>query len=361
MSVSLARQSLASARKELEAHLAKQVTEEKKAAALDREADTKLRSARSTKSPSLQDSYTKQAIKKREDASAARERAAKHAANAAKTQAKVHQAETNLRVQEQAEAKKLETKRVAADKKAAADRERAERRKDAAHDREVAGLRARLDEQDRLLTSAPWQQVPEAITVLFIASSPEDQQGLRIDREMREVQQKVRSADHRDSLHFEFAVAAQAADLLQRLNESKPDVVHFSGHSNRDGLAMEDQDGLTRVLSTKELAMLLSVSSRRIRLAVFNSCESAEHAEEAVAHLDAAIGMDQPIGDDAAQTFAGQLYSSIAFGQPLSLAFAQAVLQMQMVLGAQSGEPQLFLADGIDGDELVLVKPSASV
>jgi hypothetical protein len=71
--------------------------------------------------------------------------------------------------------------------------------------------------------------------VLFVASSPEDQDGLRIDKEMREIQQKVRMADHRDALKFEYAVAAQPADLLQRLNEVKPDVVHFSGHSGAVG------------------------------------------------------------------------------------------------------------------------------
>ena len=118
---------------------------------------------------------------------------------------------------------------------------------------------------------------------------------------------------------------------------------------------MEDNDGLTRVLTTEELATLLSLSSRRIRLAVVNSCESAEHAAAAVGHLDAAIGMDQPIGDAAAQSFAGQLYRSIAFGLPLSTAFAQAVLQVRLVLGEGSGEPELFVAQGLDGDRLVVV------
>lgn len=211
-----------------------------------------------------------------------------------------------------------------------------------------------------MLAAAPWEQTPETITVLFIGSSPEDQDGLRIDKEVREIQQKVRLADHRDSLRFEYAVAAQPADLLQRLNEVKPDIVHFSGHSGAAGLAMEDNDGFTRVLTTGELATLLSVSSRRIRLAVFNSCESAEHAAAALGHLDAAIGMEQSIGDAAAQSFAGQLYSSIAFGLPLSKAFGQAVLQVRLVLGEGSGEPQLYIADGLEGDELVLVRPATA-
>jgi CHAT domain-containing protein len=145
---------------------------------------------------------------------------------------------------------------------------------------------------------------------------------------MREFQQKVRMADHRDALKFEYAVGAQPADLLQRLNEVKPDVVHFSGHSGAAGLAMEDNDGHMRILSPDELATLLSVSSRRIRLAILNACDSATRAT-ALGHLEAAIGMEQSIDDEAAKSFAGQLYSSIAFGLPLSKAVDQAVLQVR--------------------------------
>ena len=357
MSVSLARQQLQSARVELEKCKEKQAAEEKKAVGLDRDADAKGRSARATNSLSLQDAYLKRATKKHEEATAARGRAARYANDAGKAQKKVHAAESKLRDAERLETKKAEEKRRAAEKKATIDRERTDSRRESAHRKEVAGLRDRIEDQARLLAAAPWDRAPEAITVLFVASSPEDQDGLRIDKEMREIQRRVRMADHRDALRFEYAVAAQPADLLQRLNEVKPDVVHFSGHGGAPGLAMEDNDGLTRVLNPDELATLLSVSSRRIRLAVFNACESAEHAESALGHLDAAIGMEQSIEDEAAKNFAGQLYSSIAFGLPISKAFGQAVLQVRLVLGADSGEPRLYVADDLDPDELYLVRP----
>jgi hypothetical protein len=278
MSVSIARQWLSSARTELERFREKQAAEEKNAAGLDKDANAKERNAHSTRSVSLRESYLKQAIKKREEANAARGRAARHAGEAAKAQKKVHDAETKLRAEEQLEARKAEEKRRAAEKKATIERERVDSRRESAQRKQMARLRTQIEDQARLLAAAPWDQTPETITVFFVASSPEDQDGLRIDKEMREIQQKVRMADHRDALRFQYAVAAQPADLLQRLNEVKPDIVHFSGHSGSAGLAMEDNDGLTRYLSTDELATLLSVSSRRIRLAVFNACESAEHA-----------------------------------------------------------------------------------
>jgi len=67
--------------------------------------------------------------------------------------------------------------------------------------------------------------------------------------------------------------------------------------------------------------------------------------------------MEQSIGDTAAQSFAGQLYSSIAFGLQLGTAFGQAVLQVRLVVGEGSGEPQLYVAEGLDAPDLVLVRP----
>ena len=67
--------------------------------------------------------------------------------------------------------------------------------------------------------------------------------------------------------------------------------------------------------------------------------------------------MEQSIDDEAAKNFAGQLYGSIAFGLPLSKAFNQAVLQVRLVIGEDSGEPRLHVADGLDPDELYLVRP----
>jgi hypothetical protein len=70
--------------------------------------------------------------------------------------------------------------------------------------------------------------------------------------------------------------------------------------------------------------------------------------------------MDQPIDDDAAKTFAAQLYSAVAFGLHLQKAFDQARLQVLLSLGAGSGEPRLYTADGLDADAIYLVHPPSS-
>jgi hypothetical protein len=74
-------------------------------------------------------------------------------------------------------------------------------------------------------------------------------------------------------------------------------------------------------------------------------------------HIDAAIGMDQPVDDDAAKVFAGQFYNALGFGRSLQEAFEQARLQMTLVHGSTSGEPQLHTAPGVDAGQVYLVRP----
>lgn len=120
----------------------------------------------------------------------------------------------------------------------------------------------------------------------FIAASPEDQKPLRLDREVREIQQRVRASEHRDSVQFEMRLATQLGDILQALNETRPHVVHFSGDGNQGALAFEDDDGRTKPLTNEMLERLLSAASDRIHLMVLNGCRSSTQAELALDYID---------------------------------------------------------------------------
>ena len=55
-------------------------------------------------------------------------------------------------------------------------------------------------------------------TILFLAASPDGEQKLALDKEAREIRNKIRASDHRDSLVFrtEWAVRPddRSAELL---------------------------------------------------------------------------------------------------------------------------------------------------
>ena len=202
------------------------------------------------------------------------------------------------------------------------------------------------------------QRIPEIITVLFLASNPIDTPSLRLDAESRAIQEMIRKSDYRDTIRFETRWAVRTSDLLQAINEVNPDIIHFSGHGASNGdLAFENVNGQSKLVSKEAMAQTIMTLSDKVRLIFFNACFSAIQAEHIVEHVDAAIGMNTSIGDEAALVFASQFYSSIGFGKNLKSAFNQAKAALMLEGIPEETTPELFVCDDLQAENIVLVKP----
>lgn len=250
--------------------------------------------------------------------------------------------------------------RAREDRKARAEADRMARRQaaqDRAADRDMARLRDNVEELLRQSRAV----APSTMTVLFMAGAIElgddGEKPLHLDREVRLVRQKVRASEHRDQVRIEDTQATQVRDVVDALNEYRPDVVHFSGHGGLAGLVFDGPDGEPRQLAMEHLATLLLAAPNPIRMVVLNACESADAAALASEFVDFAIGMQQPIDDEAAKEFAGQLYGSLGAGLSVAEAFQQAVAQAVAVLGDASlaGSPTLHVRPGLSAEGTVLV------
>jgi hypothetical protein len=73
------------------------------------------------------------------------------------------------------------------------------------------------------------------IKVLFLSANPTDTDRLSLDEQIRLISGKIRAAKNKDALDLVSVWAVRADDIIQSLNEHKPDMVHFSGHGNRIG------------------------------------------------------------------------------------------------------------------------------
>jgi hypothetical protein len=226
--------------------------------------------------------------------------------------------------------------------------------------RSVAGTLAKHSRLHKATTEAveKLQQPPERITVLFLALDPRDQTELQLGEEARAIAEMIRKSEHRDAVRLESRWAVRPLDLLQGLNETRPRVVHFSGHgSTQDELLFQDDVGGTKAVSKEAIVQTMAATSGDIQLVFFNSCYSRAQAEAVVQHVPAAIGMNTEIGDVAARTFSAAFYSAIGFGHSVNRAFQQAKAALMLEGIPEESVPELFLASGIDGDQLVLVCP----
>ncbi|MEC0105366.1 reverse transcriptase domain-containing protein [Paenibacillus taichungensis] len=196
----------------------------------------------------------------------------------------------------------------------------------------------------------------ESVKVIFFGANPKNDT-LRLDDEVRDIEDRIRKARYRDGLKLISKWSTRTHDLLQTLNENKPHIVHFSGHGSDDGeLILLNENSMAKPVSVEGIASLFKVVSKYVKLVVFNNCFSAKMAEVVSQHVDAAIGMNDAIGDDAARVFASQLYSSLGFGLSLQEAFEQAVVSIQLEGIPNEKIPVLFCKDKISAETFYLVK-----
>lgn len=222
-------------------------------------------------------------------------------------------------------------------------------------------LTRETEKQNRLysgrLSEEAVRKLPEKIKVLFFAANPRDQQQLLLDEEVRDIEQKLRLSEFRNSVELRSRWAVRTGDLLQALNELKPRIVHFSGHgSQTDELIFLTEDGDSKFVTEDAMAASIATVADHVRVVFFNTCYSRAQAQAAAQHVDIAIGMNDTIGDDAARVFAAQFYSAIGFGYSVQRAFDQAKAQLMLESIPEENIPELFAREGLSADEVVLVR-----
>jgi CHAT domain len=205
------------------------------------------------------------------------------------------------------------------------------------------------------------------LEVLFFSADPKSapphgrSPRLLLDEDMRRIQEKVRAARHRDAIRFEWRPAARPDDLIQALNEVKPQVVHFSGHGGSEGLVLVGEDGLPQRVGAAALTHLFRVFRGDIRLVVLNACFSVAQARAIADCVGCAIGTRGEISDGAAITFGASLYRAIAFGHSVQAAFDQARASLALEHIAEADCPELLCADNIDPEKLFLIPAAETI
>ncbi|MCL1927559.1 MAG: hypothetical protein FWG07_02045 [Treponema sp.] len=201
--------------------------------------------------------------------------------------------------------------------------------------------------------------VPEKIVVLLFATNPKDTCQLRLDEEVRSIQEVIRKSEYRDSIVFETRWAVRPFDILQAINELNPDIVHFTGHGSKNSeLLLENANGNTQYVSKEAITQTIMSSSEKIHFIFFDACFTDEQAISIIKYVDAAIGMTDSISDEGASAFAAQFYSSLGFGFSIKKAFEQAKGILASVSPSEIDIPTLYVREGVNPENFFLVQPN---
>jgi predicted NACHT family NTPase len=158
--------------------------------------------------------------------------------------------------------------------------------------------------------------------ILFLASNPENEAKLRLDKEVREIDEALRRANKRDQFRLEQKSAIRTDDLRRALLDIEPQIVHFSGHgAGDDGIVVEDDNGNSKLVTTEALSSLFELCADHVECVLLNACYSEIQADAIAQSINYVIGMSQAIGDAAAIKFAMGFYDALGAGKSVETAY----------------------------------------
>jgi tetratricopeptide (TPR) repeat protein len=176
---------------------------------------------------------------------------------------------------------------------------------------------------------------PRPLRVLFMACAPKDQHPLDYEREEEALLKVIAKAG--PNVVFDSGDMGTFDELREWLDSFDPHVVHLTGHGvvRDDGLGyfcFEDEKGQTDLRSSEELRGLLAGTG--VQCAFVSGCQTGKAPPIAALggicqglvseEVPLAIGWAASIADDIATEFASTLYTTLAAGQSINRALAQA-------------------------------------
>lgn len=180
--------------------------------------------------------------------------------------------------------------------------------------------------------------------ILFLAANPFGTSRLRLDEELRGIDEGLRLCQRRQDFELVQRWAARPQDIRRALLDENPAIIHFSGHgditaggstptdarkftpvdnvSDSTGhLIVEDNQGNPKPIEPTALANLFELFAEHLECVVLNACYSKAQAEAIAAYVPYVIGTQQAIGDRAAIEFAVGFYDGLGAGRPIEFAF----------------------------------------
>lgn len=167
-------------------------------------------------------------------------------------------------------------------------------------------------------------------TILVLAANPKNTPLLRLDEEIREIDNGLERAKKRNEFILKAKLAARPVDVRRAMLDYKPNIVHFCGHGAGDeGIAFEDENGNVKLVSADTLEGFFDLFSETVECVILNACYSEVQAQAISKHVATVIGMKKAIGDKAAVQFSVAFYDALGAGETIRFAYKLACNAIQ--------------------------------
>ena len=186
------------------------------------------------------------------------------------------------------------------------------------------------------------------IRILFLSANPWTTGRILVDKEAREIFERIQEGPYRDKFELRNHVATTPGDLQKLLLINRPQIVHFSGHASKHRrLILEGNHGRAKTVDQQGLADIFALYKNHVRLVLLNACFTKEQARSISEVVNYSIGTGRGIGDKVGVAFAGAFYRALGFGKSVPDAFESAKAELALTKIPRSGAIELFVRGGL--------------
>lgn len=194
------------------------------------------------------------------------------------------------------------------------------------------------------------------ITILFMASNPNGSDRLKLDVEVRTIDERLRKSDLGKRFSVEQQWATRVSDIQDAMLRFRPAIVHFSGHGSMTGdLVFEDAAGKVQEIRAEALGRLFRVFKNDVKCVVLNACWSAMQSKAIAAEIGCVVGMSRTVDDRAAANFAAGFYGALGYGKSVQDAFDLGCNQIDLSGLKDVDVPRLDLRADVRADQLKFI------
>lgn len=195
-------------------------------------------------------------------------------------------------------------------------------------------------------------------TLLLLTPQPRDSDPIDNRQDAQGIGYRLNQLGLSSTLKVVEKINPRFADLPFFLDDLKPQLLHFSGHSTRSSkLLFVDNKGNRHDVPPEALVQQLATSdpSRKyVKGFVLNTCYSLSLAQALVDAVDFVVANAGEIQDESAGRFAETFYPLFSKGQTLQSSFDQGRAQVLANLKSGQEPPTLLVRPGIDPTKYTL-------
>lgn len=178
--------------------------------------------------------------------------------------------------------------------------------------------------------------------ILILSSNPKATPPLRIDEEVHKIEEVLKRSKNRDQFTLRTMGNVRFINMLRALLEYELNIVHFTGHGNKEGLILEDELGLGIPISYDVIANLFGLFKGHMECVFLNVAYSAEQAKAINQYIPYVIGMNNVITNKASIDFAEGFYSALGNVKSIEKAFRFGQVALQKSSNAELSVPVLL-------------------